>query len=146
MTPTEIHIDALMQKIDTLKDENISYNEIVNRQIHQLQKERDINKYLESKLTESERKISELKDKLLHYETDAIHTCHNECKRYACVRERKLNLAKISLSGIAKEAEGFINCHEMVISMDGGNSNMAVMRIRIKHALDTLEEIEGKND
>lgn len=43
-----------------------------------------------------------------------------------------------ALSGIAKEAEGFINCHEAAISMDHGNSNMAVMGVRIKTAHESI--------
>jgi hypothetical protein len=42
------------------------------------------------------------------------------------------------LKNLAAESRGFINCHEFALSTDGGNSNMAVMNIRIQAAIDVL--------
>jgi len=41
---------------------------------------------------------------------------------------------------LAKEAGGFIRCHELALSGDGGNSNMAVMEIRIKEFEEALKK------
>jgi hypothetical protein len=45
-------------------------------------------------------RIEELEAKLLHYEADAIHTCHDYCKRAECVTRRKLAKAVEALEEV----------------------------------------------
>lgn len=49
-----------------------------------------------------------------------------------------------ALEGISNESAGFINCHEDAISYDNGNSNIAVMRIRIDRAREALTQFKNE--
>ena len=44
-----------------------------------------------------------------------------------------------ALKSLSNEASGLIYAHEFALSMDGGNSNMQVLRIRLEEARAALE-------
>lgn len=109
---------------------NLDEREVMSRFLH------------EARMAEKDAQIAALKFELqdAKYNWEHFADLSKERCQDAQVQAEQIRKLRLVLVKLANETSGLLSAHEMALSMDGGNTNAACLRIRIREAREALAE------